>query len=166
MKKMPRYNKFRPDFMAPGPYIAVQKAKPLSFDARPQSNDANDDDFQPYRYYESDKILGKLYRAIDEREVFHSIQQRGLSHVHEVDRTRGLVSSVLDDVWTYLQRRCQAIQWEHHLERARGIRDEYVLLILSHPVKQHSFHLPLRHMYHLPKRLTANIQYPDTKTAF
>ena len=134
---MPRRSHYRPDFLAPGPHVAVQKDKPLSFDAQPEDNDGydDDDDFSPYRFYQSDKILGKLYRSIDEREVFSGIQQQGLSqYVNEVSRARHSVSSVLEGVWTYVQRRCQAIQWKHHLDRARGIRDEYVSSVLSHLV--------------------------------
>ena len=134
---MPRHNHYRPDFLAPGPHVAVQKDKPLSFDAQPEDNDGydDDDDFSPYRFYQSDKILGKLYRNIDEREVFSGIQQRGLSQCeYEVNRARYSISSVLEAVWTYVQHRCQAIQWEHHLDRARGIRDEYVPSVLSHLV--------------------------------
>jgi hypothetical protein len=106
--------------MAPGPHIAVQKDKPLSFETRPESDDriTADDDDARYRFYESSKILGKLYRAIDEREVFASVQQQ---------RGRGGGGGcVLGAVWKYIQRRCMGIQWEHHVERARGIRDEYV----------------------------------------
>lgn len=118
--------------MAPGPHVAVQKDKPLSFDAPPERDDAydDDDDFSPYRYYPSDKILGKLYRNIDEREVFSGVQQQGLPQY--ANQTRHSVSSVLKRVWTYVQHRCQAIQWEHHLDRARGIRDEYVSSVLSY----------------------------------
>jgi hypothetical protein len=124
--KIPRCNNYRPDFMAPGPHVAVLMDKPLSFDARPERNNGNDDDdFPAYKFYESDKILGKLYRAIDEREVFSGVQQQGLSqHANEVDGARHSVSSVLKGIWAYVQHRCQAIQWEHHLDRARGIRDE------------------------------------------
>jgi len=132
--------------MAPGPHVAVQKDKPLSFNARPEHRDGNDDDdddFSAYRYYESPKILGKLFRAIDEREVFSGVQQQGLSrHVNNVDRARHSDSSVLEGVWAYVQYRCQVIQWDHHLDRARGIRDEYVSSILSHPAPQYSFHPP------------------------
>jgi hypothetical protein len=139
---MPRHNHYRPDFLAPGPHVAVQKDKLLSFDDRPEDNDGygdddddDDDDFSRHRFYQSDKILGKLYRSIDEREVFSGIQQQGLSqHVNKANRARHSVSSVLEGVWTYVQRRCQAIQWEHHLDRARGIRDEYVSSVLSHLV--------------------------------
>jgi hypothetical protein len=124
---MPRYNMFRPDFMAPGPHVHVQNDKPLSFDTPRESNvGQDDDDVSAYKYYKSDKILGKLYRAIDEREAFGSVQQEGLSqYMNEADRRRSSVSSVLESVWAHVQYRCQAIQWEHHLDRARGIRDEY-----------------------------------------
>jgi hypothetical protein len=137
---MPQHSHYRPDFLAPGPHVAVQKDKPLSFDAPPEHNDGyddddDDDDSSPYRFYPSDKILGKLYRSIDEREVFSGIQQPGLSqYVNEVNRVRHSVSSVLKGVWTYVQHRCQAIQWEHHLDRARGIRDEYASSVLSYLV--------------------------------
>jgi hypothetical protein len=121
--QIPRNTIYRPDFMAPGPHIAVMKDKPLSFESRPESDNRttgdDDDDFARYRFYESDKILGKLYRAIDEREVFASVQQQG-------QRGGGGGGCVLGAVWTYLRRRCMGIQWDHHIERARGIRDEYV----------------------------------------
>ncbi|KFY03027.1 hypothetical protein V490_00321 [Pseudogymnoascus sp. VKM F-3557] len=125
--KMPRYNKFRPDFMAPGPHVHVQNDKPLSFDTSPEPGFCqDDDDVSGHKYYKSDKILGKLYRAIDEREVFGSVQQEGLSaYMSEVNKKRSSVSSVLENVWDYVQYRCQAIQWKHHLDRAWGIRDEY-----------------------------------------
>lgn len=127
--------------MAPGPHVAVQKDKPLSFDARPEGDDAHDDDddFSPYKFYPSDKILGKLYRSIDEREVFSGVQQQGLSqYANAVKRARHSVSSVLERVWTYVRHRCQEIQWEHHLDRARGIRDEYVSSVLNPP-----YHIPV-----------------------
>jgi hypothetical protein len=122
--------------MAPGPHVAVQKDKPLSFDAQPEHSDAYDDDndFPPYKFYQSDKILGKLYRSIDEREIFSGVQQQGLSqYANAAKRARQSVSSVLERVWTYVRHRCKAIQWEHHLDRARGIRDEYVSPVLHLP---------------------------------
>lgn len=124
---MPRYNKYRPDFMAPGPHVLVQNNKPLEFDAPPKPElFQDDDDVAGYKYYRSEKILGKLYRAIDEREVFGSVQKEGLlASLNEVDKRTISVSTVLEGIWNYVQYRCQAIAWKHHLDRARGIRDEY-----------------------------------------
>ncbi|KAL5344777.1 hypothetical protein ACLOAV_010174 [Pseudogymnoascus australis] len=125
--KMPRYNKYRPDFMAPGPHVLVQNNKPLEFDAPPEPElFQDDDDVAGYKYYRSEKILGKLYRAINEREVFGSVQKEGLlAYLNEMDKKPIYVSTVLEGIWNYVQYRCQAIPWKHHLDRARGIRDEY-----------------------------------------
>jgi hypothetical protein len=108
----------------------VQNDKPLSFDDPPEPDFIqDDDDMIGYKYYKSDKILGKLYRAIDEREVFGGVRQPGLlAYMEAVDEGQGSATSVLEGVWDYVQHRCQAIQWEHHLDRARGIRDEYASL--------------------------------------
>ena len=36
-----------------------------------QPYDEDEDLRPPSKYYKSDKILGRLYRAVDEREVWH-----------------------------------------------------------------------------------------------
>jgi len=121
MSKTPKYSPWRPDFEAPGPHVRIKKLGGVSFeeaiDREPDEEGDEDDDFTSYRYYESDKILGKLYRAIDEREIFEQIKQRTMSHATESD------SMVIEVVWGYVQQRCQLIQWQHHLESARDIRD-------------------------------------------
>jgi hypothetical protein len=66
MSRLPKYNPYRPDFEAPGPHVRIEKHIGLSFDAPvdrdPDEQGDEDDDFSAYRYYESEKILGKLYR--------------------------------------------------------------------------------------------------------
>jgi hypothetical protein len=58
--------------MAPGPHVTIIKKEEIAFAEESLLGEEadDDDDVQGYRYYESDKINGKLYRAIDEREVF------------------------------------------------------------------------------------------------
>jgi hypothetical protein len=118
---MPKFPQVRPDFMAPGPHVIIEKKEDISFDETQGKNDNDDDDYsQEYRYYESDKILGKLYRDIDEREVFRDIQQKGMLS----DNTLGM--SVLNSIWKFVQRRCQTLYWKSYLDTARNIRDLYV----------------------------------------
>lgn len=120
---IPRYNPYRPDFEAPGPYVTIQKKDGIVFDA-PSSRDADeigddDEDFTNYRYYESDKILGKLYRAIDERKLFNEIKQRSAA------TENANTATIIPAVWAHVQRVTKLIQWEHKKDWARDLRDEY-----------------------------------------
>jgi hypothetical protein len=120
MSRMPKTGPWRPDFEAPGPHVNIEKKDGISFEVtidRELDDGDDDDDFTNYRYYESDKVLGKLYRAIDEREIFTQIQQRATNH----NITN--MSTVIHKVWQHVQRKCRLIQWEHKLEWARDIRD-------------------------------------------
>lgn len=69
-----RCNRFRPDFMAPSAPMKLKKRTEISFDEA-EVEDAGDDEDENkaprYDYYESEKILGKLYRAIDEKKIWH-----------------------------------------------------------------------------------------------
>jgi len=118
---MPKNNNCRPDFEAPGPHVMIEDRKEIFFEDSkyrdPQEQGDDDDDFTTYRYYESEKILGKLYRAIDERKLFQDIKDRASRH--GVTRE----STVIDSVWDYVQRVCRIIEWEHLIEWARVIRD-------------------------------------------
>ncbi|KIX09610.1 uncharacterized protein Z518_00690 [Rhinocladiella mackenziei CBS 650.93] len=128
MTKLPRSNRYRPDFMAPGPYCVVEKGQPLSFDAFPENDnrdDEDEDDTPRYRYYESDKILGKLYRAIDEQEILSDIRQREVVYANGTGTPESRRTTVLHTIWAHVQDQCRLFQWMHHLEVARGIRDEY-----------------------------------------
>ncbi|RDW85241.1 hypothetical protein BP6252_02831 [Coleophoma cylindrospora] len=131
MKDMPRASRWHPDFMAPGPHVRIQPTHGLSFDEEPfnfaddeQPVADDDEEAVEYRYYRSPKVLGKLYRAIDEREIFHKIHN---------DRLHGRQSglSFMDVVWKYVQRRCQLIQYQHKIPWARDIRDMYEESLLN-----------------------------------
>jgi hypothetical protein len=121
MSQLPKYNNWRPDFLAPGPHVTIEKKDGLSFEEthyRDLDDEEDDEDSLPrFRYYESTKILGKLYRSIDEREIFSQIQQRSS------ETSKDHASTVIHAVWDYVQRVCRLIQWEHLEEWARGIRD-------------------------------------------
>jgi hypothetical protein len=119
---MPKFSPARPDFMAPGPHVILEKKEDIRFQDEPQRDGEEDDeDSQAYRYYQSEKILGKLYRDIDEREVFREIQQRGL----QSDRARPDMP-FLESIWQFVMRWCRSLHWERHCGMARDIRDWYV----------------------------------------
>ena len=117
---MPRYNPYRPDFEAPGPHVIVEEREGICFEERVDPGDVvedEDDDFTKYRYYRSEKVLGKLYRAIDERKIFEGIKNRSANP--EITRE----STLIDSAWKYVLEQCALIQWEHKLDWARDIRD-------------------------------------------
>ena len=117
---MPRYPRERPDFMAPGPHVKMLEDKPM-FESS-EGNIDSDEEFNVFTYYPSRKILGKLFRAIDERSIFEHVQQRKPDP--SSDRTSDLSRSVPIGVWSYITDCYSEILWRNHLDRARSIRGE------------------------------------------
>lgn len=103
--------------MAPGPHVIIEKKEDIRFndDSR---GETDEDGSQAYRYYKSTKILGKLYRSINEREVFRDIQQKGTQSGRNFSSV-----SVLDSLWAIVKERCKSLHWKHHRDMARHIRD-------------------------------------------
>ena len=92
------------------------------FAPSPGSNDeleeAESYDPPKIRYYESQKILGKLYREIDEVEFFQQLQSSSeSSHLGGRD--------IFKAVWRYVEEKTALIEWKHHIELARDIRERY-----------------------------------------
>lgn len=109
--------------------MEILKDKPISFEeAKSRNNDNLDDDededFTPYKYYPSNKILGKLYNAIDEREIFGRVQHHRLEQSLQRRTASNTARSVLESVWDYVNSRFPFAMLDDHLARARGIRDE------------------------------------------
>jgi len=77
-----------------------------------------DDEFTIHRYYESDKVLGKLYRAIKEKEIMKDIQDRGMNQY-----ISHAGSSVMESVWEHVKEKCHGFLWEHHRQFAQELRD-------------------------------------------
>ncbi len=71
-------------------------------------------------YYQSEKVLGKLYRAIDERLFL--IDLRARSRVFTPDRDSG-TSDILLFIWIYIKEWTTSIHGEYHLECARHLRE-------------------------------------------
>ena len=71
------------------------------------------------RYYPSQKVLGKLYRAIDEHQLFKEIQQN-----RQPNDSSDPGRSQLDAVWRYIEEKTALIQYQHYLDFARDIKQE------------------------------------------
>lgn len=127
MTKFPRHDRNRPDFMAPGPHVTVEKSIWILEEQSPQSIaeeeedlvSALDPDVRTYQYYESKNILGKLYRAIDERSFLAEMQKR----TRELEKTDHIDRTLIHRLWAYIQQQTRLVQWEHHRPWAREIKE-------------------------------------------
>ena len=126
MKQLPRYSHIRPDFLATGPRVRIAKGVQFE-DVMEQESKLwipEDEEQAGYKYYESRKTLGKLFRAIDEREFLRSLKEFSKKAIDE-DRpdSVSISPSVMNRVWEYVQRETRLIEWSHHVEWARDIKE-------------------------------------------
>lgn len=82
--------------------------------------DDDDEDERPQmKYYNSQKVLGKLYRNIEEKEFLDEIQDtRGNNYGSKV---------VLQSVWAYVENETTGFQWRHLADEVTGIQAVYAL---------------------------------------
>ncbi|CAF9923800.1 MAG: hypothetical protein ALECFALPRED_002550 [Alectoria fallacina] len=126
--ELPKYPKARPDFLAPGPRVLVEKN--INFEeadlSTPPDEDNELDEVASYgppkvHYYESQKVLGKLYREIDEHKFFMAIQEQSRMPGFNPGKTHSLA----DAVWKYACDKTALIQWQHYLNWAKDVKDSY-----------------------------------------
>lgn len=79
---------------------------------------------QKHRYYESPKVLGRLYRDIDEHQVLGHIKRQSKALGAQANQTNSLVNAV----WKYVSDKTALIQWRHHLEFAKDVKERSVAL--------------------------------------
>jgi hypothetical protein len=96
--------------MAPGPRVQVAESIDLlqaesDYIWDDQENDDDDDDSRPgLRYYKSQRVLGHLYRAIDEKEFLRDLQS--------VPKERPS-ANLLNALWQYVQHETAGFLWDH-----------------------------------------------------
>ena len=112
----------RPDFMSESPRIELAQNKvDLEEEAEP-------DDQDPYsalnqvrrkKYYESQKVLGVLFRRIDERDFLKKL-------LPGPEKSVGIKEDnyLLRQAFEYIKVAARGIQYEHHLNFARTIREQ------------------------------------------
>lgn len=119
---MPRHSNVRPDFQAPGPRVLVDESINVQEDSDddPDDEDDNEEASMPQlRYYQSQKVLGKLYRAIDEHKIFEQIQQQ--SRPSKVGSGSG--KDAMSRVWNYVQKVTALIEYRHCMPFARLVKE-------------------------------------------
>ncbi|CAG9938772.1 unnamed protein product [Clonostachys rosea f. rosea IK726] len=120
-RSLPKAPKFRPDFLSPATPLKVYDIGQVELNE--EDDDDDDDDGMgvfKHRYYESEKILGTLYRSVDEKKIW-------AEDVKRHDKAEG------GDIWEGLLSIPKALVWKNNLdvdykrqtERAWEIRNMY-----------------------------------------
>ena len=124
---LPRASRAKPDFLAPGPRLLISKDKVIH---QPELENDEDEDTVVMSWYPSDKILGHLYRAINETEFLDDIRQR-LDYSSTTGRRRP--GNLLGRIWAYMLRQTEQLRphthWEQHVGWAVGCRERYEELL-------------------------------------
>ncbi|KAI9170924.1 RNA-dependent RNA polymerase [Paramyrothecium foliicola] len=129
---LPKAPKTRPDFLAPIPPKAYHNRLQLAHVAADES-DAEGDELgfgrtKP-KYHLSEKILGELYRAVDERRIWkRDIAPRATA---TGTRRQSVWSQVFELVESRVMARGLKISFEHKLQEARRLRKMYESAILD-----------------------------------
>ncbi|CCC05810.1 unnamed protein product [Sordaria macrospora k-hell] len=118
--ELPRPPRYRPDFLVNRPDVKIHDKSKIDLEEQYLKPDNDDDDDTPrYKYYASKKLLGKLYRAVDEtkiwtRDIKLEVLSDGPSFWDELER------SLLKRIGTIGE-----VRWKHRLDEARRIRESY-----------------------------------------
>ncbi|KAI1754947.1 RNA dependent RNA polymerase-domain-containing protein [Xylaria castorea] len=114
--------KYRPDFLAPAPPANIVDKTEIQFETptAPSAVEDEDDDTGPrHKFYKSTKILGKLYRAIDEKKIWND-------DIHLVVNRHG--PSLWDELFVHIRHQSESlgdVDWEMALDEAHNIRQAY-----------------------------------------
>ncbi|KAJ9497555.1 hypothetical protein H2202_006979 [Exophiala xenobiotica] len=116
-KSIPRSPAYRPDFMAPTASTKVEKGikRPADVDV-----DVTPNRGRGYRYYESDRVLGRLYRAVDEDTFFQDLEDE-TSSLFSMEASNNVLEDIRD--WVVSSINYSHVQAYHTM--AREVRDYY-----------------------------------------
>jgi hypothetical protein len=117
----------RPDFMAPGSNLVINELGAAELQELedddiddPDGVSVLDADKARTRYYRSDKILGVLYRDIDEKKFFNRMKND-----FEAFRHTWGGESLVQKLKRYVDRESHGVQWDHHWDFAEQLRETY-----------------------------------------
>ncbi|KAI2616222.1 RdRP-domain-containing protein [Hypoxylon sp. NC1633] len=115
--------RYRPDFLAPAPPANIVGRSEIVLETQVPAllvdEDEDEDSGPSHRYYGSEKILGKLYQAIDEKKIWRK-------HIHQPVIRRG--ASVWDQLLVFIKKQCEelgGVDWQPALDEGRRIRQAY-----------------------------------------
>ncbi|KAI9007106.1 RNA dependent RNA polymerase-domain-containing protein [Gaertneriomyces semiglobifer] len=126
---LPRPSEARPDFMSPMPLVAVGKGgsgrERIRLESVKLERDDNDDDAEDlwtFAYYESNKILGKLYRAVNEEDILHDLQSSNLADERRDDHLLLKIYRYGCEQWSQFY---PGTDSEANIQEARELQEAY-----------------------------------------
>ncbi|KAJ4416975.1 hypothetical protein N0V82_006424 [Gnomoniopsis sp. IMI 355080] len=139
LNQLPKSNRFRPDFFAPGPETRMVDRSEIDLDEYivESAADEEEDQFSSmrYQYYKSEKILGQLYRAVDVPKIWKE---------HVQSKFRPVGALFWDEFLLKIRPRYEAVvgstaAMANHMETAREIRGWYGTA-MTDAMRQYSEH--------------------------
>lgn len=121
IKQIPKAPRFRPDFMAPSASTKVEKGIQRPVEMELPAIDL------PYRYYESDRVLGKLYRAVDEDVFFRELEDDASSMF-----SREAAQTTLGEILEWVETNVDTDIMEDYAETAIEARNYYENTMLDY----------------------------------
>ncbi|KAJ0382583.1 hypothetical protein COL922a_012245 [Colletotrichum nupharicola] len=121
-KEIPKAPRFRPDFLAPAPPAHIFDRNEIEFIGKNETLEEDDEDMlPPHQYYKSEKILGILYRNVDEKHIWTEDIQRVVTRAGPSvwDQFVGLIERKIYD---YTGGR---VTWRTRQAEAKRLRDVY-----------------------------------------
>ena len=105
--------------MAPGPRVKVEDKIELiqSIVDSPEPDDEDAGEPAQTRYYKSTKVIGQLYRAIDETAFINELRDAA---GEDLDPN---APDIFRSLWLYVQRETAVLQWAHHISTAKEIKE-------------------------------------------
>jgi len=117
--EIPKADRAKPDFLAPGPRILISKDKVFH---EPELANDKDEDTYVQDWYPSNKVLGHLYRAINEDKFLDDIRQ-------QLDHSTRRPNSLLSNVLAYMVGQTEELRlqtnWEQYINWATDCRERY-----------------------------------------
>lgn len=107
--------------MAPGPRVRI--AEDISLLEKntegllEEEDEYDENDRPPMRYYKSHRVLGQLFRRIDERAFLEDLKASTRSHQPRAD--------LLQSIWAYVNTETAGFQWDHHISAGLSVKDMY-----------------------------------------
>lgn len=113
--------------MAPSPRLYISGSGKLELEDPVEGEDEAfegiDEEKKPMRYYKSEKVLGYLYRNIDEKRFLDDMHQQHYAQIKDVGSSRSLKDTLCEYVLHHAK--MYGVLYEDYMDLARDIRAGY-----------------------------------------
>ncbi|KAF9874428.1 RNA-dependent RNA polymerase [Colletotrichum karsti] len=121
-RDIPKAPRFRPDFLAPAPPAHLYDRNVIDFVGKDDTTAEDDEDMlPPHQYYKSEKVLGTLYRNVDEKQIWDEDINRVVSRSGP-SMWEQFVGLMQRKIYDYSYGR---ISWQTRRADATRLRDVY-----------------------------------------